>query len=80
VAQGLERLRSKCRALGFSPFVWWGWVIKILRTLLGLKSYLGGRDQEDRGTKPIQANNSRDPISKKLNTKKGRWSGTRRRP
>jgi hypothetical protein len=34
-------------------------------------SYLGGRDQEDPGSKPVQANNLRDPISKKPITKKG---------
>jgi hypothetical protein len=28
-------------------------------------SYLGGRDQEDRGLKPTWANSSQDPISKK---------------
>jgi hypothetical protein len=28
-------------------------------------SYLGGRDQEDRGLKPARANSLRDPISKK---------------
>jgi hypothetical protein len=33
-------------------------------------SYLGGREQEDRGLKPAQANCSRDPISKIPNTKK----------
>jgi hypothetical protein len=33
-------------------------------------SYSGGRDQEDRGSKPTQANSS-DPISKKLIAKKG---------
>jgi hypothetical protein len=33
--------------------------------------YSGGRDQEDRGSKPAQANSSRDPISKKTITKKG---------
>jgi hypothetical protein len=27
-------------------------------------SYSGGRDQEDRGSKPVQANSSQDPISK----------------
>jgi hypothetical protein len=32
---------------------------------------LGGRDQEDRGLKPAQANSSQDPISKKPTTKKG---------
>jgi hypothetical protein len=34
-------------------------------------SYSGGRDQEDRSLKPAWANNSRDPILKKPNTKKG---------
>jgi hypothetical protein len=38
-------------------------------------SYSGGRDQEDRGLKPAQANSSRDPISKKPITKKGWQSG-----
>jgi hypothetical protein len=34
--------------------------------------YSGGRDQEDRGSKPAWANSSRDPISKKRpNTKQG---------
>jgi hypothetical protein len=33
-------------------------------------SYLGGRDQEDCGSKPAQANSSRDPISKKKKKKK----------
>jgi hypothetical protein len=32
--------------------------------------YSGGRDQEDYGSQPVQANNSRDPISKKLKKKK----------
>jgi hypothetical protein len=32
---------------------------------------LGGRDQEDRGLKPAQANSSQDPILKIPNTKKG---------
>jgi hypothetical protein len=32
-------------------------------------SYLGGRDQEHHGSKPAQANSSRDPISKKPITK-----------
>jgi hypothetical protein len=27
-------------------------------------SFLGGRDQEDLGSKPVQANSSRDPIWK----------------
>jgi hypothetical protein len=31
----------------------------------------GGRDQEDRGSKPAQANNSQDLILKKPFTKKG---------
>jgi hypothetical protein len=34
-------------------------------------SYSGGRDQEDHGLKPAQANSSKDPIMKKLITKKG---------
>jgi hypothetical protein len=42
-------------------------------------SYSGGRDQEDRGSKPAQAKCSRDPISKKPITK-GWWSGSRWRP
>jgi hypothetical protein len=33
-------------------------------------SYSGGRDQEDHSSKPTWANSSRDPISKKPNTKK----------
>jgi hypothetical protein len=32
-------------------------------------SYSEGRDQEDRGSKPAQANSSRDPISKKRKKK-----------
>jgi hypothetical protein len=37
-------------------------------------SYSGGRDQEDQGSKPAQANSSQDPIWKKPITKKGwRW-------
>jgi hypothetical protein len=34
-------------------------------------SYSGGKDQEDRGSKPAWANGLRDPISKKRITKKG---------
>jgi hypothetical protein len=34
-------------------------------------SYLGGRDQEDHGSKPAQANSLKDPILKKHITKKG---------
>jgi hypothetical protein len=33
-------------------------------------SYSGGRNQEDHGSKPAQANSSCDPISKKSITKK----------
>jgi hypothetical protein len=33
-------------------------------------SYSGGRDQEKRSLKPVQVNNSRDPISKKSFIKK----------
>jgi hypothetical protein len=34
-------------------------------------SYSGGRDQEDRGSKPAQFNSSRDPILKKTHHQKG---------
>jgi hypothetical protein len=40
-------------------------------------SYSGGRDQEERGSKPAQANSTRDPISKKPHTKKDWWSSSR---
>jgi hypothetical protein len=36
-------------------------------------SYSGGRDQEDCGSKPGQANNWRDPVSKQSITEKGWW-------
>jgi hypothetical protein len=35
-------------------------------------SYLGGRDQEDQGSKPARANSLRDPILKIPNTKRER--------
>jgi hypothetical protein len=41
-----------------------------------IPSYPGGRDQEDRGLKPAQANSSRDPVSKILSIKEGWWSGS----
>jgi hypothetical protein len=34
-------------------------------------NYSGNRDQEDHSSKPVTDNSSRDPISKKLITKKG---------
>jgi hypothetical protein len=34
-------------------------------------SYSGGRDKEDHGSKPAQANSSRDPISKNPSQKIG---------
>jgi hypothetical protein len=40
-------------------------------------SYLGGRDQEDHGSKPVLANSLRGPILKITNTKKGWWSSSR---
>jgi hypothetical protein len=43
-------------------------------------SYLGGRDQEDSGSKPAQANSSQDHILKIPNPKKGWWSGSNCRP
>jgi hypothetical protein len=42
-------------------------------------SYSGGRDQEDRDSKPAQANSPRDPISKKTYPK-NRAGGSRWRP
>jgi hypothetical protein len=33
-------------------------------------SYSGGRDQEDHGSKPVQANSLRDPISKNPSQKR----------
>jgi hypothetical protein len=33
-------------------------------------SYSGGRDQEDCGLKPVQANSSQDPVSKKPSQKR----------
>jgi hypothetical protein len=38
-------------------------------------SYSGGRDQEDRGLKPVQANSSKDPISKILSQKRADGGG-----
>jgi hypothetical protein len=40
-------------------------------------SYSRGTDQDDRGSKPAQANRSRDPISKKKKnfTKQKQWAG-----
>jgi hypothetical protein len=38
-------------------------------------SYLGGRDQEDHGLKPAQANSSKTLSQKKKITKKG-WGGS----
>jgi hypothetical protein len=43
-------------------------------------SYLGGRDQEDCGSKPTRANSSRDPLLSKPITEKGWWSGLWGRP
>jgi hypothetical protein len=43
-------------------------------------SYSGGRNQEDRGSKPARGNSPKDPISKEPFTKKGWWSGPRHRP
>jgi hypothetical protein len=43
-------------------------------------SYSGGRDQEDHGLKPAQANISRDPVLKIPIIKKGWWSGSRCKP
>jgi hypothetical protein len=43
-------------------------------------TYSGGRDQEDRGLKPPQANSSWDPTLKNRSQKQGWWSGSRWRP
>jgi hypothetical protein len=43
-------------------------------------SYSGGRDQEDRYSKPAWAKSLRDSISKKLFIKKDWWSDSRCRP
>jgi hypothetical protein len=40
----------------------------------------GGRDQEDRGSKPAQENSSMRPYLEKNHKKKGWWSGSRWRP
>jgi hypothetical protein len=55
--------------------------IKIFKTLAGrlclmpiILSYSGGRDQEDCGSMPTQANSLQKLISKKPNTKQGWWS------
>jgi hypothetical protein len=39
-------------------------------------NYSGGRDQEDLGSKPAQANSSRDPILKNPITNKGLVGGS----
>jgi hypothetical protein len=38
--------------------------------------YLGGKDQEDRSSRPAQAKSLQDPTSKMLNTKKSWQSGS----
>jgi hypothetical protein len=42
--------------------------------------YSEGRNQEDHGSRPAQANSLQDPISKIPNTKMGWWSGSMCRP
>jgi hypothetical protein len=42
-------------------------------------SYSGGRDQEDRCSKPDQANSLQDSILKVPKTEKGWWSGSKGR-
>jgi hypothetical protein len=41
--------------------------------------YSVGSDQEDHSSKPVRANSSQDPISKK-SIRKGWWNGSRYRP
>jgi hypothetical protein len=43
-------------------------------------SYLEGRDQEDLGSRPAQANSLRDPILRKPITKKDWWSDPEFKP
>jgi hypothetical protein len=43
-------------------------------------SYSGGKDQEDHGSKPAQANSSRDPSLKKSHHKKGLVEWLKSRP
>jgi hypothetical protein len=43
-------------------------------------NYSGGRDQEDRSSKPDQENSSQDPILKKIPHKKSWWSGPKLKP
>jgi hypothetical protein len=43
-------------------------------------SYSGGRDQEDGGSKPVQANSLKDPILKNPSQKKAWWSGSKPLP
>jgi hypothetical protein len=76
VAQVVEHLPSKCKALRTNPNT-----TKINKNIHPCQapvahacnpSYSGGRDQEDLGSKSAQANSSQDPFSKKKNiTKKG---------
>jgi hypothetical protein len=51
--------------------------LPVLVTHAYKSSYLGGRDQGDCCSKPVQANTSQEPIWKKLITKKTWWSGLR---
>jgi hypothetical protein len=46
----------------------WGWALVAHACN---PTYLGGRDQEDRSSKPAQANSARDPISKNPSQKIG---------
>jgi hypothetical protein len=43
-------------------------------------SYSGGKEQEDRGSKPAQENSSQDPVLKKPFRKKGWRSNLRYKP
>jgi hypothetical protein len=52
-----------CRSCCFY-FTKWGFRLGAGGSLSTNRSYSGGRNQEDRGSKPTRASSSRDPISK----------------
>jgi hypothetical protein len=62
---GKENVAHACTIFGYKKA--WSWKpVADSRN----PSYSGGRDQEDRGSKPARANSSQDPISKNLSQKK----------
>jgi hypothetical protein len=55
----------------YSEFKLWSFIVMLLVTHACDPHLPGGRDQEDHGLKPAQANSSQDTISKKTHHKKG---------